>query len=54
MKEKEESDKQLSGEAPKLTQEERDRKKLVGKAAKEEKKKEMEKEHDKILYRPHG
>jgi len=26
----------------------------VGKAAKEEKKKEMEKEHDKILYRPHG
>ena len=54
MKEKEESDKQLSGEATILSEEEKERKRLVGKAAKEDKKKVKEREHDKVLYRAHG
>lgn len=43
IKEKEESDKQLTGEAPKLTDEEKEKNRLVGKAAKEQKKKETDK-----------
>ena len=33
---------------------EKERKRLVGKAAKEDKKKKNEIEHDKVLYRVHG
>lgn len=50
----EESDKMVSGEQQAINDEEKERKRLVGKAAKQAQLEEEAKRHDEILYRPHG
>lgn len=49
-----ENDKQVSGESEAQTDEEKEAKKIVGKAAKLKEAEEESKRHDEILYRPHG
>lgn len=53
MKEAAETDKMVAGEDTQ-TAEEKQKAKLVGKAAKAAQKKQLDKEHDEELYRPHG
>lgn len=53
-KEAEESDAMLRGEVKAMTEEEKEKKKLVGKALKQKEAEEEQKRHDEQLYRPHG
>jgi len=53
-KQAEESDKQVSGETQAINDEDKERNRLVGKAAVQARAAEEAKLHDEILYRPHG
>lgn len=53
-KQAEESDKQVSGETEAINDEDKERNRLVGQAAKQAQLAEEAKAHDELLYRPHG
>ena len=49
-----ESDKQMTGKAEAETEDQKQAKKVVGKAAKMQREEQENREHDEKLYRPHG
>lgn len=53
-KDAEQSDKMMKGQIDAETQEQKEAKKVVGKAAKAQEKADEDKKHDEVLYRPHG